>query len=248
MRTNWALRPYSTLPVDPSTVDSALNLIGIMNRCWNCGAGKNSRCVFVFSFLHFDAEVGDGSGSSTVEQRVRSTFMENSDDMFKVAGLGEQVVQDSQGPAFDATTSLAARERWLLTQHSATVEENNSHIKSFEAANDIAPIADLHWSLAHVHDIDSANLERLMALGAGVTIQSSSAVASLFRGTGGPPFRLIVDSGIAAGGGSDANAGFTMSPWFALYYMVTGKNMIGDQVNAGQSISRFGGPQAVHAR
>ena len=190
-------------------------------------------------YLSLDEEVGDGSGSSEIEERVRNTPLERGDDMFKVAGLGEQIASDSQGPAFDAATSLAARKRWLVQQHSGTVAENNSHLAAFEAANDIAPIADLRWSLAHVNEIDSASLERLMALGAGVTVQSAATVASLFRGIGGPPLRLIVDSGIPVGGGSDSNGGFTMSPWSALYYFVTGKNIIGDQINDDQSISRL---------
>ena len=90
--------------------------------------------------------------------------MGHGDDMFKVAGVGEHTVNDSRSPAFYAATELAARERWLLQEHSGTTEENYYHIGAFEAANEIAPIADLHWSLTHVHEIDSEILDRLIGL------------------------------------------------------------------------------------
>lgn len=189
-------------------------------------------------FMSWDLEVGDGSGPSEVEERVRNSFMGHGDGMFKVAGLGEHTVNDSKGPAFDAVTALAARKRWLLQEHSGTAEENYSHIAAFESANEIAPIADLHWSLTHVHEIDSEILERLMTLGAGVTVQNQRFY-SLNAERAGPPFRLIVRSGIPAGGGTDSTVGHPLNPWYSIYYMVSGKNVVGDPINAEQKISRM---------
>ena len=189
-------------------------------------------------FMSWDLEVGDGSGPSEVEERVRNSFMGHGDDMFKVAGLGEHTVNDSRSPAFYAATALAARERWLLQEHSGTTEENYYHIEAFEAANEIAPIADLHWSLTHVHEIDSEIIDRLMALGAGVTVQNQRFY-SLDADRAGPPFRLIVRSGIPAGGGTDSTVGHPINPWYSIYYMVSGKNVVGDPINAEQKISRM---------
>ncbi|MEE9570277.1 MAG: amidohydrolase family protein, partial [Gammaproteobacteria bacterium] len=189
-------------------------------------------------FMSWDLEVGDGSGPSEVEERVRNSFMGHGDEMFKVAGLGEHTVNNSRSPAFYAATALAARERWLLQEHSGTTEENYYHIEAFEAANDIAPIADLHWSLTHVHEIDSEILDRLMALGAGVTVQNQRFY-SVDAERAGPPFRLIVRSGIPAGGGTDSTVGHPINPWYSIYYMVSGKNVVGDPINAEQKISRM---------
>jgi predicted amidohydrolase YtcJ len=189
-------------------------------------------------FMSWDLEVGDGSGPSELEERLRNSFMGHGDDMFKVAGVGEHTVNDSRSSAFYAATELAARERWLLQEHSGTTEENYYHIQAFEAANEIAPIADLHWSLTHVHEIDSEILDRLMAIGAGVTVQNQRFY-SLDAERAGPPFRLIVRSGILVGGGTDATVGHPMNPWYSIYYMVSGKNVVGDPINAEHTITRM---------
>jgi predicted amidohydrolase YtcJ len=187
-------------------------------------------------FMSWDLEVGDGSGPSEVEERVRNSFMGFGDDMFRVAGLGEHTVNDSKSIQFFKSTALAARRGWLLQEHSGTEEENDYHIQAFEAANKIAPIADLHWSLTHVHEIDNEILDRLIALGAGVTVQNQRFYST---DRGGPPFRMIVDSGIRVGGGTDSTVGHPMNPWYSIYYMATGKNVLGDAINADQKITRL---------
>ena len=190
-------------------------------------------------FMSWDLEVGDGSGPSEVEERVRNSFMGFGDDMFRIAGLGEHTVNDSRSVQFYHSTALAARRGWLLQEHSGTAEENDYHIGAFEAANAMAPIADLHWSLTHVHEIDREILDRLIALGAGVTVQNQRFYST---DRGGPPYRLIVDSGIHVGAGTDSTVGHPMNPWYSIYYMVTGRNVLGDEINADQSITR---PEAL---
>jgi predicted amidohydrolase YtcJ len=188
-------------------------------------------------FMSWDVDVQDGSGQSEVEERVRNSFMGFGDDMFRIAGLGEHTVNDSMSEQFYFSTALAARRGWLLQEHSASKEENDYHIQAFEAANEIAPIADLHWSLTHVNEIEQETLDRLIALGAGVTVQNSRFFST--EPGGGPPFRRIVDSGIHVGGGSDATVSHGMNPWESLYYMTTGKNVRGDVVNGDQTITRL---------
>ena len=189
-------------------------------------------------FMSWDLEVGDGSGPSEVEERVRNSFMGFGDDMFRVAGLGEHTVNDSMSVQFYNATALAARRGWLLQEHSGTAEENDYHIQAFEAANAVAPIADLHWSLTHVHEIDREILDRLIALGAGVTVQNQRFYSTNPERSG-PPFRSIVDSGIHVGAGTDSTVGHPMNPWYAIYYMVTGKNVLGEPINADQKITRL---------
>ena len=55
---------------------------------------------------------------------------------------------------------------------------------------------------------------------------------------GGPPLRMIIDSGIHVGAGSDSAQISTLNPWNMIYYMVTGKNAAGKLVNGGQQITR----------
>ena len=50
--------------------------------------------------------------------------------------------------------------------------------------------------------------------------------------------RTILDSGVRVGAGSDSAQISTLNPWNMIYYMVTGKNVAGKLVNAGQQITR----------
>ncbi|HAY47246.1 MAG TPA: hypothetical protein DCY55_13330, partial [Gammaproteobacteria bacterium] len=149
---------------------------------------------------------------------------------------GEHTVNDSKSIQFYNATALAARRGWLLQEHSSSKEDNDYHIKAFETANEIAPIADLHWSLTHVHEIEQGILDRLIAIGAGVTVQNQRFFST---DQSGPPFRMIVDSGIRVGGGTDSTVGHPMNPWYSIYYMATGKNVLGDEINADQKITRL---------
>ena len=91
-------------------------------------------------YMSWDTDVGDGTGATEVEERVRNSFMGFGDDMYRIAGLGEHTVSDSMSEQFYHSTALAARWGWLLQEHSSSREENDYHIQAFEAANEIAPL------------------------------------------------------------------------------------------------------------
>lgn len=187
-------------------------------------------------FMSWDVEIGDGTGQSEFEERVRNSFMGFGDDMLRIAGLGEHTTDTGMSEEMYKTAAISAERGWLLQEHSNTTAEHYHQVEVFEAANEIAPIADLHWSLTHVHEIDQEVLDRLIAIGAGVTVQNQKFLAT--EG-GSPPFRLIVDSGIPVGGGTDSTVRHPINPWYSIYYMVTGKNILGTPINADQTITRL---------
>jgi predicted amidohydrolase YtcJ len=51
--------------------------------------------------------------------------------------------------------------------------------------------------------------------------------------------RMILDSGIHVGAGSDAAQISTLDPWPLIYYMVTGKNSSGVLINDKQQLTRM---------
>ena len=112
----------------------------------------------------------------------------------------------------DAYT-IAAEHGWLIHQHSVNVLELEMHTTAFECVNEIIPIADLHWNLSHVQEIDEGILERLKAIGAGVAVQNHNNHGSFPMGEVGPPYRLILDSGAHMRAGSD---GGPFSPWVSI--------------------------------
>jgi hypothetical protein len=192
-------------------------------------------------FMSWDEEIGDGSGDSDFEQRLRNSFMGFGDDMLRVVGLGEHLVSSPSNPAFGQATKLAAQSAWAVEQHSGRPAENQAHIDAFEAANKVAPITDLRWSLTHVQQITPEIAERLHNLGAGVTVQVHRYYnrGNLDDNQGGPPLRMLVDLGIPVGGGTDSTNAQPMNPWYMIYYMVSGKNVGGYAVNAGQELTRI---------
>ncbi len=125
-----------------------------------------------------------------------------------------------------------AKHGWPFQQHSLSLAEDQLTAGTFEKVNAVTPIANLRWSIAHVPHIDQETVNRFKALGAGIAIHPYEYLA----GTpgAGPPLRMIVDSGIHVGAGSDAAQISTLDPWLMIYYMVTGKNAAGvlDQCQA----------------
>ena len=101
----------------------------------------------------------------------------------------------------------------------------------------VAPITNLRWVVAHVPFITEPWVNRLKALGGGLSLTSWRYLAGTPE-QNGPPFRMIVDNGIHAGMSSDGMQIAPMNPWIHMYYAVTGRNARGVLINDGQQITR----------
>ena len=131
---------------------------------------------------------------------------------------------------------LVAKEGWPFQQHSLSLAEDKLTASTFEEVNKTTPIANLRWSIAHVPHIDQETVNRFKALGAGIAVHPFEYLAG--GPNAGPPLRMILDSGIHAGAGSDAAQISTLDPWPMIYYMVTGKNSSGVLINDKQQLTR----------
>jgi predicted amidohydrolase YtcJ len=174
-------------------------------------------------------------------QRVLNAFSNFGDDMVRTSGIGEFATSwplfGNPFPTnFVNALNIVAQRGWAFQQHSLSLAEDQFIADSFETVNKTTPIANLRWSAAHVPQIDVTTVNRLKAIGAGIAVHPFRYLSG---GTnGGPPLRMIVDSGIHVGAGSDSAQISTLNPWNMIYYMVTGKNVAGKLVNAGQQITR----------
>jgi cytosine/adenosine deaminase-related metal-dependent hydrolase len=190
----------------------------------------------------FFLSMDQGPGIPLLAQRVLNQFREFGDEIMKVAGLGEFI---TTWPLFglpDPTNyteagQLAASKQWIYQQHSLSLHEDQLAASMFETVNASTPIADLHWSVAHVPFIDRPTVDRLKAVGAGVTLHGWRYLAGT-AAQNGPPYRMIADSGIHAGAGSDSAQISPLNPWLNIYYMVSGRNSAGQLINAGQTLTR----------
>jgi predicted amidohydrolase YtcJ len=173
--------------------------------------------------------------------RVLNAFSHFGDDLIRSSGIGEFVTSwplfSPQFPTNYVTAlNKVAQRGWAFQQHSLSLAEDQFIAGAFETVNQTTPIADLRWSDAHVPFIDQTTINRLKAVGAGIAVHPWRYLNG--TSAGGPPLRMILDSGIHVGAGSDSAQISTLNPWNMIYYMVTGKNVAGLLVNAGQQITR----------
>ena len=205
--------------------------------------GKVSVRVRIF-FLSMDNPPNPGpdpTAAPLTTQRVLNAFSNFGDGMVRSSGIGEFVTNwpflfGGKADNFITALNIVAQRGWAFQQHSLSLMEDVFATGTFETVNKTTPIADLRWSVAHVPSIDLATVNRLKAIGAGVAVHPFRYLSG---GTaGGPPLRMIIDSGIHVGAGSDSAQISTLNPWNMIYYMVTGKNVAGKLVNGGQQITR----------
>ena len=90
----------------------------------------------------------------------------------------------------------------------------------------------------HCYGIDAETISRAIDLGVGISSHSSPYLEGTLKPPGNPPFRMILDSGIMVGGGSDGARISVMNPWVMFYYAVTGRNHAGELINPDQTVSR----------
>jgi predicted amidohydrolase YtcJ len=178
-----------------------------------------------------------------LSERLRNAFDGLGDDMLRISGIGEFATvwplfgKVTPPPNYEAALQLVAKQGWPFQQHSLSLAEDQLTAATFEKVNAVTPIANLRWSIAHVPHIDPETVNRFKSLGAGIAIHPFEYLAG--APGAGPPVRMIVDSGIHVGAGSDAAQISTLDPWLMIYYMVTGKNAAGVMINAGQTLTRL---------
>ncbi len=201
------------------------------------GEGKMSTRLRIF-FLSMDTR----ADVPMLKDRVRNTFQGLGDDMMKISGIGEFATQwplfgQVTPPAnYETALQLVAQQGWAFQQHSLSLAEDQLTAATFEKVNAVTPIKDLRWSVAHVPRINQETINRFKAIGAGIAVHPFEYLAG---GPGaGPPLRMILDSGIHVGAGSDAAQISTLNPWLMIYYMVTGKNSSGVLINDKQQLTR----------
>ncbi len=117
-------------------------------------------------------------------------------------------------------------------------------LTEIESINATRPIKGLRWSIVHADQLEPKDLDRLRRLGLYVQIQSRPTIQGMLmmkvhgdRTYVMPPMRMVQDSGIPWGLGSDATAVTPSNPFYTLWFAVTGKMLGGAVVNR-QTITR----------
>jgi predicted amidohydrolase YtcJ len=192
------------------------------------------------NFLHMETD----PETPELAARLANVFPDFGDDLLKVVGIGEFTAGASPiiaepNAAWVNGTRRVAEAGWRNENHSLTPADFKVIIDDWvETARAVPRLRDLRWVVAHVPFITREYADKLEAIGGGVSVLGGWRYISGTAQQNGPPFRMLLDSGIPMGMSSDGMQISPMNPWLGLYYTVTGKNARGELINAGQTLTR----------
>ncbi len=223
------------------------------------------------NFLHnqpFIAALGDLDHQlPELRERLKNQFQFFGNDMVRTGAIGEWAAPfaapsspDNYAVWFESQR-LVAKARWRNENAQGGSPTNTDAIEQVVStyeqmdAEQIAAgfpegIKSLRWGLQHADFATSGptgHLQRLKALNCAVSMSGFRWLNGVPRADGlpvGPLFPQIVASGIHAGMHEDGVHIAPHNPWFAMHYATTGLNVLGQQINPGQQITR---QQALHA-
>jgi len=137
-----------------------------------------------------------------------------------------------------------AKARMPLHVHATLDGSIDAFLNEIEQINKVYPVKNLRWAFAHLDQINESQLERMKNLGMYAAVGSRPPeMGGIFHDLHGdrsydmPPLKLIQDSGIMWGFGSDATVVNQYRPFTILWWAVTGK-MVGGMKVLRQPISR----------
>jgi predicted amidohydrolase YtcJ len=200
------------------------------------------------NFLHMETD----DATPELMQRLKNAFPFIGDEWVKTGGIGEFITQGT-GPRFLEAARKVAKAGWRAEVHSlgrratptSAAPDFELEISAFEAVNNEFPgvVGNKRWVVAHVPGITQEWINRLKAIGGGLSLTgwqylAGSIPALSVTPFAGPPFRWVVDSGIHAGMSSDGMQIAPMNPWIHMYFATTGVNARGAAINPGQQITR----------
>src|ERR1700722_15693581 len=188
------------------------------------------------NYLLFDTE----ATIPVATARLENAFPFFGSDLVRTGAIGEFLAAISLyaggNPVWVNAALLAAKAGWRAEVHSLSATDFQTEIQGYEAVNEQVPITDFRWVVAHVPFITADYVARLKALGGGVNLTSYEYFEAV--SPAGPPYRMLLDSGIPVGLSSDGMQIAPLNPWIHAYYATTGINALGDQVNRGQQLTR----------
>ena len=143
------------------------------------------------------------------------------------------------GPDIAAAQEIldaAAATGWPVQTHSVTAQGLDLVFDAYERANRQRPIRPLRWSVTHAEGITAAHLERARPLGVTVQLRSQgvirAAASASASASAAVPLRLLRDSGLSWGLGTDGTRAAQVNPFITLWWAVTGRSLGGDRTLA----------------
>ena len=138
------------------------------------------------------------------------------------AFLPKQVFAEEHYDQFRILATAAAQYKWQIHEHTAV---DTTIRKLLDMGDEIAkqyPIRDLRWVLAHVEFLTPELLERAKRAGWVMALHNHTVKPKMV-GADRPPARMIQDSGIPWGLGSDGTIVATINPFHTIWEYTAGR-------------------------
>lgn len=203
------------------------------------------------NFLHNQGHIPDLGGLENqlpeLRERLKNQFPFFGDDMLRTGGIGEwaapfasQATNPAGYEVWYEAQRLVAQAGWRNENAQTSTANIQQVVEAYEAMDAEFGITDLRWGLQHGDLATEDQLARLKALNVGISTsgfrwQNNPAASGA---PVGPLFPQLVGSGVKLGLHEDGVHIAPHNPFFALHYATTGLNWAGEQINAGQQISR----------
>ena len=185
-------------------------------------------------------------------ERIRSTKPFQGDATFDLLAMGEIYY----GPfhwdnEFEPVTpepvdieigrkilTAAAANSWPVQTHAMQPETMDTLLDVMTDINEEYPLRQLRWSITHADNIGAAQIARARHLGMNLQMRSISVLGNrqpVIEKYGDaaydiPPLRLVQDSGIPFGLGTDGTKANQVAPFVTLWWAVTGRALSGESV------------------
>ena len=194
------------------------------------------------------------------EKWIQSINVYHGDDMYRHNGAGEMIVfsaadfedflqprpvlTDSMEEELARVVRLLVQNRWPFRIHATYNESITRFLNVFEKVNKEIPFANLPFIIDHAETITEQNIERIKALGGGISIQPRMAFQGEYfvdrygeaKAQQTPPFKRMLDMEVPLGAGSDGTRVSSYNPWLGLYWLTTGKTIGGLQLYGDQAV------------
>ena len=185
----------------------------------------------VFNTLRYTANNPEQADRAIELIRTSKPFQ--SDDSSGVIGIGEHTyapihdsaMRSTQYPEetytqFEKIADTAASAGWNIQEHAQQDLTISHFLDIFERIRQHSPLP--RWTLAHCDTISPENLARAKKLGLTIAVHNHTVKPPGQSGDS-PPVKMIQESGIIWGLGSDGGVVAPLNPFSTLWWVVTGK-------------------------
>ncbi len=173
------------------------------------------------------------------------------DDYFRHNGAGEMLVfsaadfEDFRQPRpetgagmeddLEGVVRILAQNRWPWRLHATYDETIRRALDVFERVDNDIPLEGLNWIFDHAETISDESIDRIAALGGGISVQHRMAYQGEYfverygakAAENTPPIARMLARGVNVSAGTDATRVSSHNPWVSLSWLITGSTVGG---------------------